>query len=211
MISVAIVEDNQDIREGLQAIIQSAEGFVCPHVYERAETALRQLPNTIVDVVLVDIHLSTSSINGIALIAQLKKSMPHTEFIICTVYEDEDHIFNAIQAGATGYLLKTVSSAQLIAALKDVKEGGSPMSSTIARKVMTAFAARPLNQPTTAHALTIREQEVLQLLAQGLRYKEVAQKMFLSVDTIRTHVRNIYDKLQVSSKTAAVNKFFDRQ
>jgi DNA-binding NarL/FixJ family response regulator len=210
MIHTAIVEDDPDMGQGLQLMIDSAEGFSCPHLFAEAAPAIAQLPKLgAIHVVLMDIHLQGSALNGIEAVAKLKPLMPDTQFMMCTVYEDTDHIFRALKAGATGYLLKNTPSAQLLEAIRDLHQGGSPMSGGIARKVIEAFA-KLAQVPQPAAALTAREQEILGLLAKGFRYKEVAAQLFVSIDTVRTHVRNIYEKLQVSSKVEAINKFFGR-
>jgi DNA-binding NarL/FixJ family response regulator len=213
MLHLAIVEDNHDIRAGLSLLLNHADGMNCAHTYQSAEEALEALPPLKIDVALIDIHLP--GITGIALIALLKPLMPRTEFMICTVYEDDDHIFRAIQAGATSYMLKRTPAEQLVAAIREVSQGGSPMSGKIARKVVEAFmlASKPIEQKQSQHQehwqkLTVREKELLEWLAKGYRYQEIADKLFISIDTVRAHIRNIYEKLQVNSKIEAINKVF---
>lgn len=206
MIRVAIVEDIKDIREGIASILDISEGFSCVHKFQSGEIAVETLKKDPVDVVLMDINLP--GISGIECIKQLKSVSSTMQFMMCTVYEDDEHIFNALKAGATGYILKKTEPGKLLDAIKDLYEGGSPMNAQIARKVIGSF--QHIN-PTTSVALemlTSREKELLQLLAKGLRYKEIADQLFLSTDTVRTHIRNIYRKLEVQSRMEAINKVF---
>jgi DNA-binding NarL/FixJ family response regulator len=161
-----------------------------------------------VDVVLMDINLS-GEVNGIECVRQLKAVQPAMQFMMCTVYEDSDLIFKALTVGATGYVLKTIEPGRLIEAIREINVGGSPMSSPIARKVISSFQQPAMRDPV--HLLSKRENELLDLLASGYRYKEIADKLSLSIETIRTHIRNIYRKLEVQSRTEAVNKAFHRR
>jgi DNA-binding NarL/FixJ family response regulator len=202
-ISVSIVEDNPRVRQSLQRLIQSSPGFNCRSVHPTAEAALQELPVARPDVVLMDINLP--GMNGVECVRQLKLSLPKTQVVMLTVYENTEMIFKALTAGASGYLLKQTPPPELLAALRDVHNGGSPMSSHIARKVVASF-----QQPSSASAelatLTGREQEVLDHLAKGFLYKEIAATMHISYDTVHTHIRNIYEKLHVRSRTEAVAK-----
>jgi DNA-binding NarL/FixJ family response regulator len=207
MIQVAIVEDIDDIRKGLAMIINASDAAECKHTFANAEKAFEVLNVQPVDVVLVDINLP-GGMNGIELVHQLKPIHPTMQFMMCTVYEDTDLVFKALKAGATGYILKKTQPDKLIEAIKEIHEGGSPMSAQIARKVITSFQQPMVREAT--QLLTRREQELLELLAQGFRYKEIADKLFLSIDTIRTHIRNIYRKLEVQSRAEALNKIFPR-
>lgn len=206
MISVAIIEDIKDIREGIASILDISEGFTCNHKFQTGEAAVETLSKEPVDVVLVDINLP--GISGIECIKQLKPIHSQMQFMMCTVYEDDEHIFNALKAGATGYILKKTEPGKLLDAIKDLYQGGSPMNAQIARKVISSFQPPGNTKNASLDMLTTREQELLQLLAQGLRYKEIADKLFLSTDTVRTHIRNIYRKLEVQSRTEAINKVF---
>jgi DNA-binding NarL/FixJ family response regulator len=200
-ITVAIVEDDAPARKILTSWIQRAEGFRCVGEFSDAESALAALPGTVLDVVLSDINLP--GLNGVECVRRLKPLLPQTQFVMLTVYEDADHIFQALAAGATGYLLKQVPRAELLAALKDVQAGGSPMTSRIARKVVQAFQpSRPAGGETAE--LSPREQELLDLLARGYLYKEIAEAMKISVGTVNTYVRRIYEKLHVRSRAQAV-------
>jgi len=203
-IRICIVEDEKEIREYFVALINGCPGFECLGSYETGELALAEIPSIQPDVVLMDIHLPGKS--GIETIALLKPLCEKTQFLICTSFEDSDSVFNALSVGAMGYLTKTVQSSKLLDAIQDVYNGGSPMSSHIARKVVQTFSKT--NTKQAAAILSERETEILHLLSAGLRYKEIADKLFLSTETVRTHIRNIYSKLQVNTRTEALNKAF---
>src|SRR5882672_1081577 len=191
-ISVSIVEDDAQARQILSDWIRRTDGFRFVSEHGTAESALAHLPKENPTVVLTDINLP--GLNGIECVRRLKSVLPQTQFVMLTVYEDADHIFQALAAGASGYLLKQVPRAELLAALKDVHEGGSPMTSKIARKVVQAF--QPNRQPGDETAeLSPREQELLDLLARGYLYKEIADAMKISVGTVNTYIRRIYEKL----------------
>ncbi|UMY65605.1 MULTISPECIES: response regulator transcription factor [unclassified Flavobacterium] len=204
-IKVAIIEDEQQIRESLAVLINGSLGFSCTDVYATAEEALIGLPGSGVDVVLTDIHLPGKS--GIECVAELKPKCPSMQFMMCTAFEDTESVFSALKAGATGYLTKTTQPARVLEAIIEVYQGGSPMSSHIARKVVASFS--PMLTPTE-NGLSVREREILDHLSRGLRYKEIAGLLFISVETVRTHIRNIYEKLQVRSRTEALNKLYGR-
>jgi len=204
MITVSIVEDIKDIREGLQLLINSNGAFSCTHVYSTAEDALLNMPNNLPNVVLMDIHLP--GISGIEAVKKLKAQYPSVQFIMSTVYEDDENIFESLKAGATGYLLKKISPAKILEAITEVYNGGSPMSAQIARKVIAAFQKKnPIDETSV---LTPKEKEILKALSKGLRYKEIAYEMQISMDTVRTHVRHIYEKLHVQSRMDAINKVY---
>ena len=205
MINVAIVEDIQDLREAMAALVQAREDLLCVYSFSNAEEALIELSENPVDVVLMDIHLP--GISGIECVAQLKKKHPEMQFMMCTIFQDDDNIFKALKAGASGYLLKADDPDRIIAAIHDLSAGGSPMNATIARRVIETFRKpEELTPPDTL--LTPREHELLALLAKGLRYKEIAAQLFISIETVRKHINNIYTKLQVQSRMDAVNKMF---
>jgi len=206
-IRVSIVEDTEDIREALRVLINGSRGFECLHVFPDAETALQDLPLIDVDVVLMDINLP--GMNGIECMVRLKDRMPQAQFMMCTVYDDDDNIFSALESGATGYMLKRTSPAQILEAIRDLHEGGSPMSSEIARRVVDAMQRKkkPSGQTET---LTDREKEILDFLSRGFLYKEIANELFISKETVKKHIHNIYDKLQVQTRTEALNKAFQR-
>lgn len=204
MITVAIVEDIPEIREGLRLLIDSSGGFACNETYSTAEEALQQLPSTCPDVVLMDIQLP--GISGIECVRKLKSLCNGTQFIMSTVYEDDENIFESLKAGASGYLLKKISPDKILEAITEVHNGGSPMSSQIARKVIASFQQK--NSIDDADMLTPKERQILKALAKGLRYKEIAAEMSISMETVRSHARHIYEKLHVQSRTEALNKIY---
>lgn len=206
MIIVAIVEDIREIREGLKLLIDSSDGFSCIDTYPTAEDALQQLPGRQPDVVLVDIQLP--GISGIECVRRLKPQCTGTQFIMSTVYDDDENIFESLKAGAAGYLLKKISPEKILDAITEVFNGGSPMSSQIARKVIASFQQK--DSIDEADMLTPKEREILKALSKGLRYKEIAAEMNISMETVRSHARHIYEKLHVQSRTEALNKIYKR-
>jgi DNA-binding NarL/FixJ family response regulator len=198
---LVIVEDDAITRQNITAFLSTTPEFEVLGSFEKAELALQEIDFSICDVLLTDIDLP--GISGIELISQLKPKYSRLQCIVLTVFEDDDHVFNALKAGATGYLLKGARPSKLIDAIDEVVAGGSPMTGTIARKVMESFRQKEVLQ---SEELTERENGLLSLLAQGLRYKEIADQLGISVETVRTHVRNIYQKLQVQSRMEAINK-----
>jgi len=206
-ITVSIVEDNEQLRTTLARVIGRAEGFRCVSHYGSAEAAIESLPKDKPDVVLMDINLP--GINGVECVRQLKQLLPDTQSVMLTVYEDTDNIFAALAAGAAGYLLKRTKSAELIEAIREVHRGGSPMTTHIARKVTQSFL-KTGPSPRTAENLSEREQEVLDCLSKGFLYKEIAENLGISYETVHTYIRRIYEKLQVRTRTEAVAKFLRR-
>ncbi len=204
-IAVAIVEDDVPAREILAGWIRNTEGFRCVGEFDDAETALNKLPHEKPSVVLFDINLP--GMNGIECVRKLKPKLPDTQFVMITVYEDANHVFNALSAGASGYLLKQTRRNELIDALKDVHAGGSPMSSQIARKVVQNFYRNETQLDGETVELSGREREVLELLARGYLYKEIAEQLKISVQTVNTYIRRIYEKLHVRSRAQAVAKY----
>jgi DNA-binding NarL/FixJ family response regulator len=206
-ITVSIVEDNEQLRGTLARVLNRAEGFKCVGQHGSAEAALEGVPKEKPAVVLMDINLP--GMNGVECVRKLKPLLPQTHMIMLTVYEDTDNIFNALAAGATGYMLKRTPRDELLAAIQDVLRGGSPMSAHIARKVVQSFQRpAPAAAPATEEAaLSPREKEVLDCLAQGFLYKEIAEKLGISYETVHTYIRRIYEKLQVRTRTEAVAKF----
>jgi DNA-binding NarL/FixJ family response regulator len=203
-IRVSIVEDDSKARELLVDWINRAEHLQCVSNHASGEDALQHMPANRPHVVLMDINLT--GMNGPECVRRLKPLLPETQFVMLTVYEDSDHIIQALQAGASGYLLKHTQRAELISALCEVHEGGSPMTANIARKVVKAFHQAPSSEPVTAE-LSQRESEVLQLLAQGYLYKEIADHLKIGVPTVNTYIRRIYEKLHVRSRSQAIAKF----
>lgn len=200
MISVAIVDDKRDIREGLQNLLNTSEGFKCLRTYSDAETAIQGIRNLRPDVVLMDIDLPRMS--GIECVKVLKKEAPDVNIIMLTGCLDDKYIFQALRAGAYGYLTKNVFPSKLLKAIKEVRQGGAPMTSKVARKVVSSFCVDMYDQAQ----LSQREQEVLDQLCEGGSYKDIAKNLYVSTNTVRFHLKNIYKKLNVSSRHEAVMK-----
>jgi RNA polymerase sigma factor (sigma-70 family) len=209
-ISIAIVEDNHDIRLALEQIIGMADGYSVAGSYISGEDALLKIPSIKPEIVLIDINLG--GINGIEVVKILKKTMTDVLFMMFTIYEEDEKIFEALSAGASGYILKKTAPDKLLTAIKELQDGGSPMSSQIARKVVTHFQSTS-NKTTINDSLNLlsnREKEILEMLSRGLTYKEIAEKVFISPQTVRKHVYHIYEKLHVSNRIEAVNAFYGR-
>lgn len=207
MIDVAIVEDEDEVREGLAVLINGSEGFRCAQRYSTAEKALPDILKNKPDVVLMDINLPGMS--GIECIRQLQVHRPGLPIMVLSVYDDDEKIFESLKAGARGYLLKKTPPAKLLEAVADLHNGGSPMSSRIARKVVQSFQTVGPSTKETEN-LSKREHEILFYLAKGYRYKEIADTLFISIETVRTHLSNIYEKLHVRSRSEAVLKVFQK-
>src|SRR6266446_2946855 len=204
MISVSIVDDEKGLRESIATFVNGSPGFRCVSAYSTAKAALQGLPADRPDVVLMDINMA--GMTGIECAEQLKAVAPAIQIVMLTVYEDTDQIFKALSAGASGYLLKRLTPAKLLEAIREVHAGGSPMSSSIARKVVASF--RKAKQTAAKHThLSPREEMVLDCLSKGLTYKAIADQLGISIDTIRTYLRRIYEKLHVQSRTEAVAKY----
>jgi DNA-binding NarL/FixJ family response regulator len=201
---IAIVEDDRGIRNVLEQVINDAPGHRCVCTCDCGEDALRQLPKSGADVVLMDINLP--DLSGIDCTHQLQTLMPGVPVIMLTVYADTELIFKALQAGAKGYLLKRTGSNEIIKAIHDVLQGGAPMTGEIARKVIESFAGASANQKSDA-GLSRREEEILNHLSQGYSNKEIASKLNISFDTVRTHLRRIYEKLHVHGRAGAVASY----
>lgn len=204
LIRVAIVEDDAVIRRSLSQIVGEARGLSCVAACATAEEGLKRLPQLTPDVVLMDINLPQMS--GIECVRRLRDLLPKTQVLMLTVYEDSDSIYRALRAGASGYLLKRSEPEQLLEAIHDVLLGGSPMTSQIARKVVQAFRISS-EAENLSMKLTERESEILDFLVKGYANKELAEKLGVSVPTVRSHLRNIYEKLHVHSRTEAVAKY----
>jgi DNA-binding NarL/FixJ family response regulator len=203
-IKVAIVDDDEGIRTSLAALIRRASNLKLAGDYANAETALKEIPRHPPDVVLMDINLP--GMKGHECVRQLKAVLPGVQFLILTVYEDSDSLFNSLKAGASGYLLKRTAPARLLEAIRDVHSGGSPMTPQLARRVVQFFSKPVEGEPPTAR-LTPGETEFLDQLAKGYAYKEIADRMKISIDTVRSYVRTVYEKLHVHSRTEAVVKY----
>jgi len=204
VITLSIVDDNQKLRDSITTFLNGSPGFRCVSAYGSAAAALEKLPTDKPDVVLMDINMP--GIDGIECVARLKTQLPDMQIVMLTVYEDTDKIFKALSAGATGYLLKRCPPAKLLEAISEVHAGGSAMSSSIARKVVASFQKASPASAAEAH-LSPREQMVLDCLAKGLTYKAIADQLQISIETIRTHLKRIYQKLHVQSRTEAVAKY----
>ena len=201
MISIAIIEDDKITRETLKSIIQTTEGFDCAGTFADAETGLEFLIHNPADIVLMDIHLPV--MDGIECVRQLKSIHSEMQFIMCTIFQDDESVFNALKAGATGYLLKNDDPGKIVDAIRELHAGGSPMTPQIARRVLESFKRPSVTEDI--HLLTNKEGEMLGLLAKGLRYKEIADKLCISSATVRTHIYNIYQKLHVQSKAEVIS------
>lgn len=206
-ITISIVEDLETIRQGIKQAVDDTDDLLCISVYGDAESALEELPALKPDVVLMDINLPGMS--GIECIKRVKKGAPAILFMMFTIYENNEQVFEALAAGANGYLLKKTPHAQILDALRELYHGGAPMSTHIARKVVGAFR-KPQEEPGSVHPLSPREQEVLQLLSKGYLYKEIGDRLQISTGTVRQHIHNIYDKLHVQNRTEALNKYYGR-
>ena len=204
MITVSIVDDEKELCKSMETFINGSPGFRCISAYHSAEAALKQLPQDRPDVVLMDIHLTGMS--GIECVQRLKGMAPEMQIMMLTVYEDTEQIFKALAAGASGYMLKRLTPVRLLEAIREVYEGGSPMSGPIARKVVASFQGsdRADDKQTL---LSAREQMVLDCLAKGMTYKQTADQLNIKIPTIRSYLRRIYEKLHVQSRTEAVAKY----
>lgn len=203
-ISIAIVEDEKNYNNALKKVINYQDDMKVVGQFFDGNTALKNLSDISPDVVMMDIQLQ--DMLGIEIIEKLRKDIPNTQFIMCTSFEDDEKIFNSLKAGAMGYLIKGESMDKILSSIRDVYNGGAPMSLSIARKVLSHFEKK-LPEIKDFDELTAREKEILELLSQGLLYKEIADRKFISIDTVKKHVGNIYRKLHVSNKVEAINKF----
>ncbi|MBO9564142.1 MAG: response regulator transcription factor [Niastella sp.] len=214
-ISICIVDDNKDIRSALEQIVLMSDGYQLLGSVGSAEEAMQQIPLLKPDIVLMDINLGEGE-SGIDCVRHLKAEYPEILFMMCTVYEDDEKIFEALTAGASGYILKKTAPHKLLEAIRELQEGGAPMTSQIARKVVSAFMhnKQPVEKAgadtSSLSVLSNREKEILELLAKGMLYKEIAASLFISQETVRKHVYHIYEKLHVNNRVEAINKFFGR-
>ncbi|MEO1261418.1 MAG: response regulator transcription factor [Bacteroidota bacterium] len=208
-IKIAIVEDIKEFRTALQIMLNATPGFQCDLTYSNGESAVKDIPIQKPDIVLVDINLP--GINGIQVMETLKKQYPKLQFMVLTVFEDDEKIFNALSAGASGYLLKSTPPTKIMDAIRELHDGGSPMSAQIARKVVASFQ-RPTREIANPYEqmLTNRERQVLQLLSKGKLYKQIAADLHISLETVKSHCHNIYEKLHVTTKMEAINKVYPR-
>lgn len=206
-ISIAIVEDLDEVRDGLKNFLALSHDFRILDTYKTAEEALYDIPKLKPDIVIMDISLP--GMNGIDCIRQVKDKSPKTQFMMFTVYENDEKVFEALKAGAAGYLLKNTGLVQLIESLKELHNGGSPMSANIARKLVTVFREQQ-KETESIRTLSLRENEILQFLSRGLLYKEIAEHLSISVSTVRQHIHHIYEKLHVQNRTEAINKAYGK-
>jgi DNA-binding NarL/FixJ family response regulator len=203
-IRIALVEDDPELLEGMSSMLSTSADVSLSGTFASAEEFLAQAEQLRPDVVLMDIGLPGMS--GIECVARTKASIPSVQFLMWTTFEDDEKIFDALRAGAAGYILKNSTLQTILESISDISRGGSPMSSSIARKVIESF--HPRKDVLEEHNLTAREREILGWLAKGLRYKEIAARLFISTETVRKHIRNMYEKLHVQSRTDALNKVF---
>lgn len=202
MISISIIEDQPDVRESLVACLGNEPGMRCAGAHMSGEDGLQKIPNENPDIVLMDINLP--GMNGIQCVSRLKKCLPNVQILMLTTYDDGDMIFDSLRAGATGYLLKNAPQEELVQAIRQLNSGGAPMSLQIARKVINHF--HQTKPAAGIENLSPRELEILRLLAKGHRYKEIADQLSINIGTVRTHVRHVYEKLHVTSRTEAAMK-----
>lgn len=207
MISICIIEDIPDIQKGLQSIIESDPRFTLLKSFGNAEQAISELPLLKPHIVLTDINLPGKS--GIECVAEIKPLFPEMLFIMFTIYEDSDQVFDALKAGSSGYILKNTAPEKIIDSLVELHEGGSPMTPKIARKVLNTFN-KNVPEQEVSELLSKREQEVLELLSKGFLYKEIADNLNIAMSTVKRHLNHIYAKLQVQNKIEAVNKLYNR-
>ena len=207
-ISIAIVEDLDVVRNGLKDFISLSTDFLVVGSFKTGEEALQKLPEIIPDIVIMDINLP--GMNGIECIRQVKDKSPSTQFMMFTVYENDDKVFEALKAGASGYLLKNTGLLQIAESVKELHEGGSPMSANIARKMVNLVRGDSDKKTPFLDILSNREKEILQLLAKGLLYKEIAEQLNITTGTVRIHIHKIYEKLHVQNRTEAINKAFGK-
>jgi DNA-binding NarL/FixJ family response regulator len=204
-IKVGVLDDEIEVCNYLQTIINFQSDLICDSTFLDSHSAFDGIGKSEISVLLVDVNMP--KVSGIEFISKAKPMFPQIQFIICSALEDNDTVFNALKAGANGYLLKSSSAEKICESIREVFNGGSPMSSTIARKVISSFHADGPKKPEMK-LLTDREKEIIDLLAQGFRYKEIADRLFISIETVRRHISNVYEKLQVNSKTDAFNKLY---
>ncbi len=207
MLTICIIEDIPEINEGLVDLLEKDERFSIIGNFTTAEKAMEELPNLMPDIVVSDINLPNKS--GIDALKYIKNLHPQIQFIMFTIYEDSDQVFDALKSGASGYILKNTTPNKIIESIIELSEGGSPMSPSIARKVINTFNSSN-SSSTVEDLLTQREFEIIKLLSKGFLYKEIADQLFISISTVKRHINHIYEKLQVQNKTEAVNKLYGR-
>jgi len=204
MIKIAIFEDNRSLREGLTAMIEGTAGFKCVGAFPNCNYLIKNVEYAMPDVILMDIEMP--GINGIEAVAMIKEEFPGIKILMETIFDDDEKIFNSICAGAEGYILKHTSPAEIMEAIQEIYEGGSPMTPSIANRVLKMVKSQPTSDSKNIFNLTDREKEILLCLVKGMSYKMVADACFISIETVNVHIKNIYRKLQVHSKSEAVVK-----
>jgi len=204
MIKVAVFEDNRSLLEGLAAMIGGTSGFECVGAFPNCNNVLKNIAAAKPDVVLMDIELP--GINGIEAVGMIKEEFPSVKILMETIFDDDEKIFNSICAGAEGYILKHTPPAEIMEAIKEIYEGGSPMTPSIANRVLKMVKERPVTSHKESFDLSFREQEILTCLVKGMSYKMIADTCFISIETVNVHIKNIYKKLHVHSKSEAVAK-----
>jgi DNA-binding NarL/FixJ family response regulator len=207
-IKVSVVEDSVDFCRTLEMMINGTTGLTCLSAHFNAESALERIPKNLPDIVLIDLGLP--KMTGTECILNLKSRFPNLQFLVLTIKDQDEEVFGALKAGASGYLLKSSSPTEIIESIKELYDGGAPMSADIARKVVSHFQKTSIPESPYEHLLTNREKEVLGLLSLGKYYKEIAAELYVSMETVKTHCHHIYEKLHVSSRTEALNKYYNR-
>ena len=210
MIRVSIIENDRFLCETLRVVLNAKDKIEVLSIYLNGEDALEALPTLRPDIVLVDIDLGHKRMNGIECITHLKSQLPDTQFLILTIFEDHQKVYDALSAGALGYVLKSDKPEKIIGAIQDLHDGGAPMSPSIARKIALSFNKENQADPVQVALLTSREREVIELISKGRLEKEVASELNISVKTVKAHISNIYSKLQVRTRVEALNKYFGR-
>jgi DNA-binding NarL/FixJ family response regulator len=206
MISICIIEDIPEIQQGLESIIANEPSFQLLKSFGNAEEAIEELPKLLPNIVIADINLPGKT--GIQCIEEVKQSSPSIQFMMFTIYENNEQVFDALKAGACGYILKNTPPAKIIEFIKESHEGGSPMSAKIARQVISSLQTKTQKETADNELLTSREHEVLEWLSKGFQYKEIADKLGIATSTVKRHLRNVYEKLQVQNKIEAINKIY---
>lgn len=206
MISICIIEDILEIQKGLETIIENEPSFQLLKSFGNAEEAIEELPKLLPNIVIADINLPGKT--GIQCIVEVKRTSPSIQFMMFTIYENNEQVFDALKAGACGYILKNTPPHKIVEAIKESHEGGSPMSAKIARQVISSLQVKTQKETQDNNLLTNREHEVLEWLSKGFQYKEIADKLGIATSTVKRHLRNIYEKLQVQNKIEAINKIY---
>lgn len=206
MITIAIVEDLTDYREAIRSLLDRSEEFVCTGAFANAEAAMKALPDQCPDIAMVDIGLP--GMNGIELIRFIAEHCPKTLCMICTAYDEDEKVYEALEAGAYSYILKSSSPSTILDSLLELHRGGSPMSSEVARKVVMSLQKRKIVNEKAK--LTEREKQIMELLSKGLLYKEIAAKLGIGIETVRSHCFRIYEKLHATNRTEAINRYYNK-